>query len=434
MHALKSLHLNQDFECQPRHIDRRSQRSYALLNATALPGAAIHAILGISFHFQGAQIPAVANIISVSVWLVAYLMNRKGFIFSAYFLAGLEIMAHTAMCVYFFGLEPGFQYILLIIPIATFLQPPGRTLIKVSQAVLAILVLLFLTDWGRDIEQAYSISDTIAVYNRVLNILASGLMAILVSYHYSQAVNQSEEKLAMEYEKSERLLLNILPAQVADELKTKGATDPVTFESASVLFTDFQGFTRIAEKMSAADLVAELDRCFSYFDSLMERHNLEKLKTIGDSFMCAGGIPAANRSHAIDCVLAALEIQNFMNQMKEIKAKQNLPYWELRLGIHSGPLVAGVIGEKKFQYDVWGDTVNTASRCESAGAAGKINISGATYDQVREFFECTYRGKISTKHKGEIDMYFVEGIRPELTRNGDGKTPSAEFQQMLSRL
>ncbi len=235
----------------------------------------------------------------------------------------------------------------------------------------------------------------------------------------------AQRETEIERQKSEKLLLNILPEKIAKELKEKSFSDPVLFESASVLFTDFVGFTQIAEKMSPKELVGELDKCFSYFDSLMEKYDLEKLKTIGDSYMCAGGVPQSNPTHAIDCVLAALEIQSFMNKMKISKEKMNLPYWELRLGIHSGPLVAGVIGEKKFAYDVWGDTVNMASRMESNGAPGKINISGATYNLVKELFDCDHRGKINVKGKKELDMYFVLGIKPEYSK--DRKVPNNKF-------
>ena len=143
--------------------------------------------------------------------------------------------------------------------------------------------------------------------------------------------------------------------------------------------------------------------------------------------MCAGGIPRRNKTHAIDCVLAALEIQAFMNLMKQIKEDQGLPYWELRLGIHTGPLVAGVIGEKKFAYDVWGDTVNTASRMESSGTPGKINISKSTYDLVIDFFDCEYRGEVNAKNKGEVSMYFVNGLKPEYCLPSDSKAPNGKF-------
>lgn len=185
--------------------------------------------------------------------------------------------------------------------------------------------------------------------------------------------------LGTERDRSEKLLLNILPDTIASELKAAGRIEPVHYDSATVMFTDFQGFTQIAETLTARELVTELDRCFSYFDAVTARYNLEKLKTIGDSFMCVGGVPTPNHTHAVDAVLAALEI-------------------------HFGSLVAGVIGERKFAYDVWGDTVNTASRCESSGVAGRINISGATHELVKDFFACEHRGAVPAKHKGEIDI------------------------------
>lgn len=257
---------------------------------------------------------------------------------------------------------------------------------------------------------------------------------ILIIYQFVKAVNIAEDKLAAEHAQSEKLLLNILPAQVASELKKQGTSKPRHYPAATVCFTDFEGFTKITESLAPSELVAELDRCFSYFDSLMDRYKLEKLKTIGDSYMFAGGIPNPNRTHAVDCVMAALEIQAFMNQMKEIKSSQNLPYWQLRLGIHSGDLVAGVIGEKKFAYDVWSDTVNTASRCESSGVTGRINISGATYALVKDFFDCEYRGAVDAKHKGQIDMYLVNGILPELQRADHSRAPNSEFEARYAAL
>ena len=262
--------------------------------------------------------------------------------------------------------------------------------------------------------------------------VAVALVAVSVLlFRTFRFLKMQSDAIEREREQSDRLLLNILPEEIATELKTGSAVKPVCFDSASVLFTDFQGFTKIAESLSPEDLVGELDRCFSYFDAVTARHNLEKLKTIGDSFMCAGGIPIPNQTHAVDCILAAVEIQAFMNQMKALKAENGLPYWELRLGIHSGPLVAGVIGEKKFAYDVWGDTVNTASRAESSGAVGRINITGATYERVRDYFNCEHRGTVAAKNKGEIDMYFVNGIQPALSRDGDGRVPNEKFRDML---
>jgi adenylate cyclase len=240
------------------------------------------------------------------------------------------------------------------------------------------------------------------------------------------------KNLNQERAKSDSLLLNILPASIADELKTNDAVSPRLYESASVLFTDFVGFTQIAEGMTPEELIAELDGCFRRFDAIARKHKLEKIKTIGDSYMAAGGVPSANRTHAVDSVLAALEIQRFMMEREEKKKQQNQPCWQLRLGIHTGRLVAGVIGREKFAYDVWGDTVNTASRLESSGAAGRINISDATYEHVKDFFVCEYRGKISAKHKGEIDMYFVNAIQPSLSQ--ETGEPNQRFVELYNRL
>ncbi len=232
--------------------------------------------------------------------------------------------------------------------------------------------------------------------------------------------------------KSESLLLNILPEEIVEELKDSGNSKPVFYSSATVLFTDFQGFTEMAETLEPSKLISELDYCFSKFDSLMEKYNLEKLKTIGDSYMCVGGIPKPNKTHAIDCVLAALGMQTIMNDWRVMKIKNSEKFWTIRIGIHTGSLIAGVIGQKKFAYDVWGDTVNLASRMESSGLAEKVNISGDTYHYVQEFFDCEYRGKIAAKNKGEVDMYLVNGIKKELLTE-EGQPNSSFYLKYDSR-
>ncbi|MGB0386208.1 MAG: adenylate/guanylate cyclase domain-containing protein [Ardenticatenaceae bacterium] len=211
--------------------------------------------------------------------------------------------------------------------------------------------------------------------------------------------------------KSDELLLNILPPNIAEELKQQGQVMPVHHECVTVMFTDFKNFTRIASQLTPQELVKELDFCFSHFDRIAQEFNIEKLKTIGDSYMCASGVPRPNKNHAINVVMAAFKIQTFMRDRKAQKLKANQPYWDIRIGIHSGPLVAGVIGDQKFSYDVWGDTVNTASRMESASEAGKINISHSTYELIKGLFQCQYRGKMPVKNKEPLHMYFVIGVK-----------------------
>lgn len=207
---------------------------------------------------------------------------------------------------------------------------------------------------------------------------------------------------------TEELLLNILPAQIAEELRETGKAKPKHYPLVSVLFTDFKGFTQIAEKLSPQEVIEELDACFLAFDEICEKHHLEKIKTIGDSYMCAGGLPLANETNPVDCVRAGLEMQAWMQTRNTEKEAQGEQTWKLRLGIHSGELMAGVVGKNKFAYDIWGDTVNLASRMESAGEVNKVNISEATYELIKTQFTCVPRGKINAKHKGEIEMYFVE--------------------------
>ncbi len=225
-------------------------------------------------------------------------------------------------------------------------------------------------------------------------------------------------ELSEEKQKADNLLLNILPVKIAAELKNTAKIEPVHFDSASVMFTDFVDFTKIAEQISPRALIDELDCYFSFFDTVAEKYNLEKLKTIGDSYMCAGGIPTPNDTHAYDIVMAALEMQNFFrcsgfsSQHRSPTKSQTQPYnVDMRIGINSGSLIGGVIGKKKFVYDVWGDTVNIASRMESSGAPGRINISRNTYLLVKNHFECEYRGKIVAKNKGPIEMYFVNAVK-----------------------
>lgn len=218
-------------------------------------------------------------------------------------------------------------------------------------------------------------------------------------------------KISKEKKRSEELLLNILPEETAEELKSTGTAKTKSFDLVSVLFTDFKNFTYASERLTPEELVAEINHCYSEFDRIISKHNIEKIKTIGDSYMCAGGLPVVNTTHPFDIVSAGLEMVAFIERNKMERQERGQPYFELRLGIHTGPLVAGIVGIKKFAYDIWGDTVNTASRMESSGEVGRVNISGSTYELIKDKFICNHRGKIQAKNKGEIDMYFVDGIR-----------------------
>jgi adenylate cyclase len=251
--------------------------------------------------------------------------------------------------------------------------------------------------------------------NLFLSLGALGVLIAVAYFFRSRVLRQHNRILEVknqiireEKQRSEELLLNILPFAIAEELKKNGIAEARQYESVSVLFTDFVNFTKIAEKMSPQQLVYDLDYCFKNFDMIIQKNGLEKIKTVGDAYMCAAGLPTPQPDHAQCIVRAALAIQDFLNDWKAERMARNEPYFEARIGIHTGNLVAGVVGSKKFAYDIWGDTVNLAARIESAGTAGRVNISEETYRLVNAHFNCTPRGKILTKNKGELDMFFVE--------------------------
>lgn len=215
--------------------------------------------------------------------------------------------------------------------------------------------------------------------------------------------------LEAEKSKSEKLLLNILPEEIAEELKRFGRSYARKHVEVSVIFADIRGFTNIAETMMPDELITQLDESFRGFDHIVEKYGAEKIKTIGDCYMCACGLPTETKDNASVAVNLALDMLQFINGFNMAKKIQNLPEFELRIGIHTGPVVAGVVGITKFVYDIWGDTVNVAAKMEHNSQPGKLNISGNTYQLVKDQFICTPRGKIAAKNKGEIEMYFVEG-------------------------
>ena len=224
----------------------------------------------------------------------------------------------------------------------------------------------------------------------------------------TQELVEKNTILDAEMKRNEELLLNILPYDTAQELKTKGSTEAKHYSDITVMFTDFKGFTTIAEKLSPQELVTEIDMYFKAFDLIADMHGIEKIKTIGDAYMAAGGLPTENTTHAQDVIRAAIDIRAFVENQKSIRIAKGLPYFEIRIGVHTGPVVAGVVGHRKFAYDIWGDAVNLASRMESSGEAGRINISAATYERIKDKFTCTFRGEIEAKNKGQVGMYFVE--------------------------
>ncbi len=247
----------------------------------------------------------------------------------------------------------------------------------------------------------------------------------------SEMLDVVNKALDVEKKKSDALLLNILPEKIAEELKSTGEAKPMLFPEASVLFTDFVSFSKIAANMTPEELIKELHFYFVHFDEIIEKYKIDKIKTIGDAYLCASGIMNEPGNRAAACVMTGLEICRFMNEILEKRKCTEEYCFEIRIGIHTGPVVSGIVGKTKFAFDIWGDTVNTAKRIESACNPGELNISYSTYQKVKDYFICTSRGDIIVKHKGNIEMFFVNRLHPEYCSDADGYIPNEAFYKII---
>jgi adenylate cyclase len=277
--------------------------------------------------------------------------------------------------------------------------------------LFAIVSVIFVAFMAKAYRIKKKINNTLVVQNAEI-------------LEQKELLAKKRKELEAEKQKSDGLLLNILPYDTAEELKAYGRSTAKQFENVSVMFTDFVDFTVITEQLPPETLVNELNRFFIRFDEIVEKYNVEKIKTIGDAYMCAAGLPVSHPKSVINCVKAAMEFLHFVEIENKNKIKNNEMPWKIRIGIHTGDVIAGVVGKKKFAYDIWGDTVNIASRIETSGEEGKINISETTYQLVQDHFNCTYRGRIAAKNKDTIEMYFVDGLKKEKVVFQEGFFPS----------
>lgn len=253
------------------------------------------------------------------------------------------------------------------------------------------------------------------------SLILAGAIVVIASVLFLLYFNSRRKNRVIQHERkrSDELLLNILPASVAEELKAHGKAVARQYEEVTVLFSDFKDFSKVTKDLSPQELVEALDRCFRSFDEIASRHGLEKIKTIGDAYMCAAGLPEPSDKQAEKAVSAALEMQNWLSQTA------GLPFQGARIGLATGPVVAGVVGARKFAYDIWGDTVNLAARVESKGEIGKVNVSQTTYELVKDIFVCTSRGKLPAKGIGEVEMYFVEGPKQGFSPKGQSEATTS---------
>lgn len=247
-------------------------------------------------------------------------------------------------------------------------------------------------------------------------------------------IASQQTEINTERQKWGRLLQNILPEEIFRELLVHGKVTPQYYPNVTVMFIDFIDFTSMCEHIDLQELIQELDIHFSHFDDICENHYLEKIKTVGDAYLCAGGMPMRNNSHPFDAILAAMDIASYLKRVNAEKEKLGKDQWKVRIGIHTGSVIAGVIGKRKFLYDIWGDTVNVACRIETSSEPGKINISGTTFALIQDYFSCVYRGRIPVKHQKEFDMYFVDGFLPQYSADAEGKVANADFKKAIGKL
>jgi len=315
--------------------------------------------------------------------------------------------------------------LLVVMVICTFV----RLLFVYAVAAAAIISI------GYEVAIIASHYPTSIILNNTFFLLGTDVVAGIVGYSIERYTRQDfiqsrllklrTEELKQQQELAESLLLQTLPSVVAAELKEKGFVAPRYYEDVTILFTDFKGFTLETERLAAEELVNALNDYFTAFDQITSRYGLEKLKTIGDSYMCVSGLPTHVASHAVDAMLAAYEI---LAQVKNRKMPGK-PGWSIRIGLHTGPVISGIVGIRKLAFDVWGESVNFASRMESSGCPDEINLSASTFSRVKDFFVCEHRGRIATKEKREYDMYFAKGVQPSLMHDAlPGQIPGA-FQR-----
>jgi adenylate cyclase len=385
-------------------LERRLFHAVSLLNAVTnfggLPGLLLFDGVGVLFGL---------NLGIGLIFLGFYLAARLGGLFRGlYWPFVLTIWVFLfANMLFNAGTKGGaVWYLVPAVIIATALS--GRPLDAAISAALfggaAVAVLVIEQHWPALIRTYATPRDRLAdvAGNLLFAILFSGGLVLLLI-----------RTLNAERHRSEALLLNVLPREIADELRREGRVVPRHYDSATVLFTDFSGFTRIAESMNPSEVIARLDEVFQEFDRIVESHGLEKIKTIGDAYLAVGGVPCPSATHATDCARAALEMRACADRIRQRHVSEGREAWGIRIGLHSGPLAAGVVGIGKFAYDVWGDTVNTASRIESCGVAGEINLSADAHRLIADRFLCEPRGRVSAKGKGELDLYLLKDVREQ---------------------
>lgn len=377
--------------------------------AASTVGLGVHVVLLFSFLALGVWPMAAFNVLSVLCFVGVRVLFKRGQLGLALGIAIAEVIVHQVLAVSFCGWEPGFQYYLLTVAPLTLMLPGVGPRVG---AALATIPMFTFVGLGLQHELGfgsahYPLAEPWGRYLGIFNLLFSFAILWVFIAFYRRGSEIAEDKLATVVERSERLLFGILPPAIVERLREQPGVVADAFDEVTVLFTDLVGFTGLAQQMSATELVRMLDELFASFDDLVEARGLEKIKTIGDAYMVASGIPERREDHAEAMAHLALEIRDALD---EHAARLGYPL-RIRLGMHTGPVVAGVIGKTKFAYDLWGDAVNTAARMESHGEPGRVHITAATANKLRETFEVEERGEVDVKGKGTMRTYWLVGPR-----------------------
>ena len=393
------------FKEVPEHISAKNARYYLLANVGYAMGVGVHSFLSFLFYLLNIEIMYFAQVPSIALFLVSIYLNRKGFHKTAMFIASTEIVLHQVLCIFVLGWGAGFQNYLILVFIFPFLLVREGNLIKFLYLLLVMAVYVYLYIVWPELVPVEKLEPGVMRTLYYVNVTLPLVVLILLVLLQGVTLEKAEDDLMLEHQKAEDLLKNILPDPIARKLKDSQDIIADSFENTSVLFADIVGFTELSARVTPAELVALLNRVFSRFDDLSEKHNLEKIKTIGDAYMVAAGIPSPQAKHAEAIADMALDMIQTLREFSENGGEK----LSVRIGINSGPVVAGVIGKKKFIYDLWGDCVNTAARMESHGQAGEIHVTEATFELLKDTFEFEKREPLEIKGKGQMQTYYLKG-------------------------
>jgi adenylate cyclase len=386
------------------YVRPENYRTYLAIGISTASGACCHFGFLLAFVAMGARVLAAANVVSVALFLFAVWLNRRGAPQWSAIVAVLEMIGHQALACHFLGWNAGFQYYLPCTMVVVFFLPPGRLPFKVATMGVAVAAYVVLFRLYHGATPAFAVTPALqSLWHDFNAVGAFGLMGAF-AYVFHRAVTVAESRLAQEQRKVVELLHNILPVPIASRLKDRRDTIAEGCE-ASVLFADIVGFTSYSSTATPQELVVLLDGVFSRFDDLVASHGLEKIKTIGDAYMVAAGVPVHRPDHAAALADLALDMRDLL-AVDPLMTDRGL---RMRIGLSSGPVVAGVIGKRKFAYDLWGDSVNTAARMESHGLPGEIQISEQTRELLGSRYDLVERGMIDVKGKGPMRTWLLRG-------------------------